>query len=204
MPTRERRGWQPLPVPGRPQVSLAVAAYHEPDALGCLLFSLKAQTYDRWEAVIVHDGPGPEVRELVAGLRDDRIRLLETPERRGQYGHPWRRLGIDACTGAYIGLSNADNYYAPVYFEWMLAALIEQRADFAYCNMVHSYSRYSPVASRPGKGGLDLGAWVARAELVKATPWWDMGFMGDGTFIEDLLDRTAKVVHVPGFLFVHN
>jgi hypothetical protein len=204
MPGRLIRGWDPLPVPGRPLVSLAVAAYGEPDELACLLYSLRCQTYDRWEAVVVHDGPGPAARDVVTRLNDPRVRLVETPERKGQYGHPWRRLGIDACSGDFMGLSNADNYYAPVYFEAMLSALVTQGADFAYSDMVHSYLRWGALRTRPEKGHLDLGAWVARAGLVKATEWWDLGFMGDGTFIEDLLEKARKVVHVPGCLFVHN
>ena len=204
MPKREIRGWTPQLVPGQPKVSLVVATYRQVDELACLLYSLKCQTYDRWEAVVVHDGPGPEAAQIVDAVGDARVVLVETPERRGQYGHPWRKLGIDRSTGDYIGLSNADNYYAPVYFEWMLSALVSAGADFAYCNMVHSYLRWAPLATRAEKGGLDLGAWIARASLVKATPWWDLGFMGDGTFIEDVLDGAEAIVHVPGCLFVHN
>jgi glycosyltransferase involved in cell wall biosynthesis len=204
MPLRNFRNWTPLPIPGRPKVSIVVATYQQTDELACLLYSFKAQTYDNWEIILVHDGPDPEARAVVARVGDARIRLIETPERKGQYGHPWRKLGIDGCTGDYIGLSNADNYYMPVYFEWMLSALVTQNAEFAFCNMVHSYLHWGPFTTRPEKGGLDLGAWIAKASLVQATPWWDMGFMGDGTFIEDLLRKARGVVHVPGCLFVHN
>ncbi len=193
-----------MPVPSRPKVSVAVATYEQTDELACLLYSFKAQTYDHWEVVVVHDGPGPKARAVVAHMNDARVRLIETPERKGQYGHPWRQLGIDACTGDYIGLSNGDNYYAPVYFEWMLSVLTTAGADFAYCDMVHSFVQWRALATRPEKGGLDLGAWIARAGLVKATPWWDMGFVGDGTFIDDLLSKAQGVVHVPACLFVHN
>lgn len=106
---------QRLAVPGDPKVSLAIATYQQGDELACLLYSLKAQTYANWEAVVIHDGPGPEARAVVGRVGDPRIRLLEAPERRGGYGHPWRPLGIAASTGDYIGLSNGDNYYAPVY-----------------------------------------------------------------------------------------
>jgi glycosyltransferase involved in cell wall biosynthesis len=204
MPARSIRSWQPLPIHGRPKVSLAVATYQQTDELACLLYSFKAQTYDHWEVVLVHDGPGPEARAVVDHIGDARIRLIETPEHRGQYGHPWRQFGIEQCTGDYIGLSNGDNYYAPVYFEWMLYSLVVQDADFAYCNMVHSYLRWAPFTTRPEKGGMDLGAWIARAALVKATPWWDLDLQADGTFVEDLLRKTRRIIHVPACLFVHN
>jgi glycosyltransferase involved in cell wall biosynthesis len=204
MATRFIRGWTPLPVPGNPRVSVVVATYQQTDELACLLYSFKAQTYDNWEAVVVHDGPGEAARQIVQRLDDPRVRLIETPERRGQYGHPWRTMGVEHATGDYIGLTNGDNYYVPVYFEWMLHVLVTQGCEFAYCDMVHSYARWGAVRSHPAREGLDLGAWIAEGRLVRATPWRDFGFAGDGTFIEDLLSRCAKAIHIPRSLFVHN
>lgn len=201
---REIRGWTPLPVRGRPKVSVAVATFEQRAELACLLYSFVAQTYPHWEAVVVHDGPGPAAREVVERIADPRVRLIETPERRGGFGHPWRELGIDACTGDYIGLTNGDNYYAPVYFEWMLHLLTTRGADVAYCDWVHSHTQWSVMRAGPGKWMIDLGCWIARAGLVKATPWRDFAFEGDGTFFEDLLRKAAAVVHLPKPLFVHN
>jgi glycosyltransferase involved in cell wall biosynthesis len=201
---RPIRGWRPLPVVGRPKVSIAVATYDQRDELACLLYSFRAQTYSNWEAVVVHDGPGPVARDVVAAIGDDRVRLIETPERKQQYGHPWRDLGIFACTGDYIGLTNGDNYYAPVYFEWMLHLLTARGADLVYCDMVHSHFQWSAFGCAPAKGTIDLGCWVARADLVKATPWRDHGFLGDGTYVEDLCRKATTVMRIPKPLFVHN
>ena len=207
-------GWNPLPIVGNPKVSLVVAAYQRPDPLAGLLYCLRSQTYENWEAVIVHDGECAATRKVVENIDDPRIRYIETPERRGQYGHPWRHYGILQTTGGYIGLSNDDNWYAPVYFEWMLHTLTSRKVQFAYCDFVHSHKQWSffptqhkkwkvlPV--RPRKGTLDLAAWIAEAPLVRATQWNDYTFDGDGTYIEDLLTKCPRVEHVPGCLLVHN
>jgi glycosyltransferase involved in cell wall biosynthesis len=204
MPARTILGWSPRTIRGAPTVSIAVACYRQPDELACLLYSFRSQTYDHWEAIVVHDGPGPEARAVVEQLGDPRVVFVEAPEHKGQWGHPWRQLGIDRCTGDFIGLSNADSYYAPVYFEWMLSALLDFGADFVCCNMVHSSLRWAPLSTKPVKGGLDVGAWIARAALVKATPWRDLSYTGDGTYIEDLHARADGIAHVHGYLFVHN
>lgn len=215
-PTEQQKifGWEPKPITGSPKVSMVIAAYHRPDPLASLLYSLRSQTYPNWEAVIVHDGAGKSAKQVVEAIQDPRIRFVETTERRGNYGHPWRSYGISLATGDYIGLSNDDNWYAPVYFEWMLSVLTTQQAQFAYCDMVHSHQqwkfyptqhrRFRLFPTRPKKGTLDLAAWIAEASLVKNTEWTDFSFDGDGTFIEALTAKCAKVLHVPGCLFVHN
>lgn len=197
------RHWTPLVTPGNPKVSLAIAAYNRHDPLFCLLYSLRSQTHENWEAVVMHDGPCPSLRELVQNLGDPRVRFVESPERVGQFGHPLRKATAEMCTGDFIGMSNDDNYYAPVYFEWMLHALTSTDADFAHCDMVHDYWKWCHFVTRPKKNKCDLGCWVARADLVKRTPWRDMTEAGDGTFVEDLV-AGRKAVHVPGTLFVHN
>lgn len=196
--------WEPRAVPGNPKVSLAVAAYRSPDSLCGLIYALRCQTYPNWEAIIVHDGPGAEVRAAVERIGEPRVRLIETDERRGSYGHPWRRFGIEHCTGDFIGLSNDDNYYAPTYFEWMLHQMAEEKADFAYCNMVHSHQQWAYFPTRPKRGCIDLGAWLGRRELVLATPWPGDDFNADGDFIEALARKARRVTHVEGCLFVHN
>jgi glycosyltransferase involved in cell wall biosynthesis len=206
MPNNAIRFWNKLEVPGNPKISLGISAYNRPDPLSCLLYSLKSQTYDNWEAVIMHDGPGPQVREAVKRIEDPRIRYFESDERQSQYGHPNRPLTISLCTGDFIGLTNDDNYYAPVYFEAMLHALYSANADFAHCDMVHSYWRYCYFVTQARKNRCDLGSWVGRAYLVKSTPWRDMDFAGDGTFIDDMVAKCGRnrVVHVPMTVFIHN
>lgn len=99
MSQRDIRGWTPLAVPGRPKVSVAVATFDQDGQLACLLASFMAQSYDNWEAVVVHDGPGPVARRVVERFGDPRVRPIETPARKGQFGHPWRELGEDAEPG---------------------------------------------------------------------------------------------------------
>lgn len=171
----------------------------------CLLYSLKAQTYPNWEAIIVHDGEAPKSAwDLLYSCDPARIHMAETPERKGQFGHPWREWGIKRASGQYIGLSNDDNYYAPVYFSEMLFALQAGKAQLALCDMVHSHRQWGTIKGELKRGSVDVGSWIAEAELVKSTPWPDMGFAGDWTFIHALKHKAAKTVKVGGCFFVHN
>jgi glycosyltransferase involved in cell wall biosynthesis len=196
-----------------PTVSLVVTSYlnddaRRLDALLCLLYSVRAQTYRHWEVVVVHDGPvaDPKVRAEVGRLDDPArpVRLIEPAARKGHFGHPYRLLGAGHARGDYVGLTNDDNYYAPVYFEWMVSAMQAKRARLAYCPMAHSHRQWAVIQPRPARGHVDVGNWLAAADLVKTTPWTDLGFAGDWTFFAAMLARGAKPVLVPGVLFVHN
>lgn len=198
------RNWAPKTIPGNPKVSLAVAAYNRHDPLLTLLYSLKSQSYTNWEAVIMHDGPCDRTLcGAIAGLNDGRIRLCETDTRAGQYGHPHRKRAADLCTGDYIGMTNDDNYYVPVYFEAMLHALTSTDAAFAHCDMIHDYWDWAYFSTKPRRARIDLGCFLAKADLVKGTPWRNFTEEGDGIFIEELAAK-GKVVHLPMCLFCHN
>jgi glycosyltransferase involved in cell wall biosynthesis len=197
------RRWESKEIPGNPKVGMIVAAYMRPHPLACLLHSFLAQTYQNFEILVVHDGPGAEIRRTIETIQDDRIRYVETLGRHNQYGHPQRQLGIDLCTADYIGISNDDNYYVPVYFEWMLHQLFEDQAQFVFCNFVRSHKLWQPWSAKPEKGQIDCGAWIAAADLVQSTRWTDTSFSGDGTFIEDLVSRAKRITKLDAYLFVH-
>lgn len=193
------RFWQTRDIQGSPKISMVIAAYGDPDPLGCLLYALRCQTYKNWEAVICHDGLECwEVEHLVyQHFTDPRIKLHRL-DHKGQYGHPHRQYGIEQATGDYICLSNQDNYYVPVFFEAMLHTAVTEQADFVYCPLIHDYFDYAYYPSRchGGAGGCDLANWIAKADVVKATPWTDYGFNGDETFINALLAKCRKPMHV--------
>lgn len=198
------RNWKPRGLSGSEKVSVVVATYEQTDCLLSLLYGLRAQTYQNWEAIVVHDGPGPTCRRLVDGIGDARIVCHEAPEHGGHFGHEWRAWGLERATGAYVGMTNGDNWYAPVYFEWMLSAMIPAGADLAYANMIHSHHQWAPFKTVLRVGQCDLGAWIATAALARAVPWPGTSFEADGQYIEAMARLARRVVHVPGHLFVHN
>ncbi len=200
-----------LPIPNDPSVHLSVAAYwggspRRVPSLACLLHSLEAQTYPHWSATVVHDGPVPRSLEPawdeLKHLDPRRVRLVETPERQGAWGHHRRREFALNPAADFVGFSNDDNYYCPVYFEELLHAL-SGGAGLAYCDMVHSHRGWAVIRARPERGFMDVGNWLCRQGLVRDTPWTDFSFAADWRYFKKVSDK-AKPVHVPGAFFVHN
>ncbi len=188
---------QPLSPP--PLVSLAVRVKYAADRLHLFLLSMARQRHSRWEVIAVTDGPNGDARQLVERFGDARVRLIETAEARGRWGHPHRQLGLDACGGDFIGISNDDNYYVPGYLEQMVFALESSGADLALCRMLHSYTGWSVTPA-----GGDLGCWLAKQELVRQVRWPGNEFTSDQDHIRALTANAKRVVEVPRPLFVHN
>lgn len=201
------RFWKPRHVPGHPLVTVVAAAYAPSSRLqhACLAFvhCMLGQTYQNIELLLMHDGPMKD--ELKRWLpRDSRLHLIENEFRLNQHGHPQRVHGISVSKGAYIGLANADCWYVPVYIEWLVSELIRHKADIAFCDMIHSHHLWRPFETKFKKSRLDVGAWIARGDLVRSTPWTDYGFSGDGTFIDAMAAKANKTTKVKAFLYTHN
>jgi hypothetical protein len=78
---------------------------------------------ENWEDVAVTDGPNDAAVRFVAQVSSPRIRLIETEQRLGRWGHPTGSVGLMLAAANFIGMSNDDNYYVPGYLEQMLNAL---------------------------------------------------------------------------------
>lgn len=212
------RFWTPKKVHGNPLVGIAVAAFLETRrdeyCLNGLVASFQAQTYENWRLLVVHDGPLPagptQGRLAVLTGADARVELVLARERKKQFGHPHRQAAVDTLLKsgcAWVGMTNQDNWYAPTYLEWMLSVGTHPKRpkDFVYCDCLHSHKLWRQMITEPRRGKLDLGGWLARAELIKQVQFTDYSFDGDGKYIDKLRTRArGKIEKVPGTLFVHN
>ncbi len=202
-----------------PLVAMAVRVKYPLDRMTAFLVSMQRQRWQNWRCVFVTDGPQTvpsDFTKVATGdwptffsLAEPRCIIVQTPERRGLWGHPYRQVGIDRCLGllqsdaAYIGLNNDDNYLTPGYLEQLVNAL-EDGAGLALCDTAHAYSAWGVVPGIPKCGTADVGNWLARADVVRATPWDGTDFAADGRYVERLAAAAGKVVRVPRVLFVKN
>jgi hypothetical protein len=186
---------QPEP---EPLVSITVRVKYAPDRLLLFLLSMRRQRYDNWEVVAVTDGPNQPAIEMLNQFGDPRVRLLQTPEPRGHWGHPYRQIGLEACRGEFIGMSNDDNYYVPGYLEQMMFAM--RNADLVFCTCVHSYKGWDSLRQSG-----DVGSWIARASLIRQMPWTGIDISADQHYFQALSNWPGtRVVEIDRPLFVHN
>lgn len=203
------RFWKPKPIPEGVSVGIGATAYlghpRRAAACRCFLASLQAQTFPSWQVIVRHDGPWPQ--ELKPKTSDPRIRLDNTPQRHGGYGHALRQSLLDELTPKHrwVVLTNEDNYYVPTFLEWMIAEGESRDAWLVCCNLVHSHRFWQPLPVRMRRGQIDLGCALVRSTLAQEVPFARTDFAADAGWLTRLAERAgSKVVFVDAFLMVHN
>ncbi len=94
-----------------PLVSVIVPYYNNEQTLPLALASVKAQTYENWECLVIDDGSQSSPSVIIDKFSDRRFRLILGGENRGR-GYA-RQKGLDSAKGKYICMVDADDWIYP-------------------------------------------------------------------------------------------
>lgn len=115
-----------------PEISVVMPACDASSTIRESVASLQAQSFQRWELIIIddgsRDGTGDIAREL--GVHDSRIQYV-SQEHAGV--SQARNRGISRATGEWLLFLDSDDTIKPEFFSEMLAAAREQAADLVVC-----------------------------------------------------------------------
>src|SRR5215210_6468575 len=102
--------------PARPLVSVVVPTYNYGRFIGETLDSLRAQTYDEWECVVVDDGSTDDTEGVVARVSaaDARVRYVRQANQRQAVA---KNTGLAESCGRYVQFLDADDLLEPRKFE---------------------------------------------------------------------------------------
>ena len=100
-----------------PQISTIMPVYNGLATLDRAVGSVRRQSFASWELLAVDDGStdGSDQFLLDWSRRDDRIKLLRTPENLGPSSA--RNLGLGSARGRMITYLDCDDEFYPSYFE---------------------------------------------------------------------------------------
>jgi glycosyltransferase involved in cell wall biosynthesis len=105
----------------RPAFSVVMAAHDSAATIGAAIASVRLQTREDWELVVVDDGSADGTPELAASVGDDRVRVLRQ-ENRGPAAA--RNAGIAAAAAPVVCTLDSDDLWLPGYLEAMGEALV--------------------------------------------------------------------------------
>ena len=93
-----------------PLVSIIIPAYNAEDYIGECLSSITNQTYHNLEIIVVDDGSTDTTPRIVRDFctLDQRVSLIQ---QQNQYASVACNTGMDAATGEYFLLLDADDFF---------------------------------------------------------------------------------------------
>lgn len=160
----------------KPLISVIVPVYNADKYLDKCVASIRAQTYQNLEIILVDDGSHDKSAELcdVLALEDSRIVVIHK-ENGGAASA--RNTGIDAMHGDYAGFVDADDWIAPEMYEVLLQRMIEEKAQISCCGAAIVKGKEIREYFNPNLdvkftvGGIDAQLELIRNSRITNTMW---------------------------------
>lgn len=164
--------------------------------------SLRSQTFQDFELVILHDGPMKEGFNV--DFYDMQVVKHSTHVRENKWGHNLRTMGMELSSGEYILHTNSDNLYYPNALEGLNIAIetsdkkifvtrcrmkgLEYKDRKIFYSNPRNYSKSIVIDGHPlSFGNVDLMQVAVHRDLWKKVGWWyDQSEQSDGRIYEQL------------------
>lgn len=121
-----------------PRLSVILPAYNAERYLDKAVDSVRDQTFEDWELILVDDG-SRDATPVICDRRaaaDGRVRVIH--QENGGLSAA-RNAGMSAAQGEYLAFLDADDYLTPGAYEALFAALDASNADCAGCGYTVAY-----------------------------------------------------------------
>ncbi len=149
-------------------ISIIVPIYNVEKYLAKCLDSIKNQTFQDLEVLMIDDGSTDNSGEIAKTyLTDNRFKYIHT-ENNGQGAA--RNKGLDIATGNYVCFIDSDDFISPEYIMALLNLLATNDADIAQCgvNRVWEDGKIKPYAftGLEKKVFTDIKKYIATSSFV--------------------------------------
>lgn len=115
-----------------PLISVIVPVYNAEKYLSKCVASIREQTYQNLEIILVDDGSRDKSAELCDALALEDSRIIVIHKENGGAASA-RNAGIDAMHGDYAGFVDADDWIAPEMYEVLLQRMMEEKTQISCC-----------------------------------------------------------------------
>jgi glycosyltransferase involved in cell wall biosynthesis len=105
----------------QPKVSIIMPTYNRANFIAESIESIRSQTWTDWELIIIDDGSDDNTEEIVAQIKDARIKFFKS-KRTAMVGK-LKNFGIARSSGEFIAFLDSDDLWAPSKLQKQIEAL---------------------------------------------------------------------------------
>jgi len=176
------------------KVSVILPTYNGSKYLRQSIESCLNQTYKNLELIVVDDGSGSEIGNIVGAYRDPRVKYLRHERNRGLAEA--LNTGFKNSTGEYLTWTSDDNYYAENAIEEMVRFLqTYPEVDFVYSDeyVIDDAGNILRVQRSKPVEGLKVNNGVGACFLYKRKVYEEIGNYDPSTFLAEDYDYWVRV-----------
>ena len=134
-------------------ISVIIPTYNRGRLIERSIRSVLNQSYSNLELIIVDDCSTDNTKEVIDGIKDERIRYIRLEEKHNaDYA---RNIVIDEAKGEYVAFQDSDDFWHEDKLEKQLDFLIKNNADVVFCNMKRhlngKFKDYYPTGIKEGQ-----------------------------------------------------
>lgn len=118
-----------------PKISIIIPCYNCADLVGETLHSLEKQTFKNFEVIAVNDGSKDDTLIVLKKWQNKGTLNISIVDQTNGGVSNARNHGIEAANGEYLLFLDSDDIYHEEFVERMINAVLETKADTAYCRL---------------------------------------------------------------------
>ena len=174
-----------------PAVSVIMASYNHESFVAKAVSTVLEQTFGNLELIAVDDGSSDATPDVVASIKDARVKLIRLPVNRAV--HP-RNLALTHARGRYVAFQNSDDEWLPEKLA-LQVAVMDGEPNASAC--------FTAVTIIDGAGQPATGTWADRlfiTEELSQTGWLRRFFdVGNCVALPSAMVRRAQLATLGGF-----
>lgn len=166
-------------------ISVVIPLYNKELSVGRTILSVLAQTYQKFEIIVVNDGSTDKSYDEVRKIEDTRIRIIS---QKNSGVSKTRNTGVNEAKFDYIALLDADDLWEPTFLEEMISLI----RDF-------------PEASLFGSSWYNLQKDGSKSTFIYGYPLGYRGYIDnyfDITTYNTLFNSSSVIIEKKSFLEV--
>jgi glycosyltransferase involved in cell wall biosynthesis len=192
--------------PKKPKVSVILPCYNVSEFLPHTFESLRAQTEESLEIIVVNDGSTDNTGDIIDYYRKRDSRIISLSHDNCGLGAT-RNAGFGIANGDYVHFFDPDDYILPSFYETMLNSAIKHNSDVVMSShwVVEPHTpawdtsalREAHLPSALRFGPNPTTAHQSPSVFLAHTPVWDKLFKKDFLHINQIYSITLNAEDIP-------